>query len=103
MSRVFFPRDSHRQLRHEPEYDAQIAELEHHPRMSEVIIGIEGGIAVRAEEFDEIPDPPVPGLRMAASDAVGGAPPIRVFFSIDSDDQVTLWYAEIDGPTGEAD
>lgn len=85
-----------RQLCHEAEYDDQIAELENQPRMAEVIIGLEGGIAETAEEFEEIPDSPLPGLRLAASDAVGDTPAIRIFFTIDDENSATLWFAEID-------
>lgn len=65
--------------------------------MSEVLIGLEYGISAAAEEFDEIPDPPIPRLRIAASNSVAGLPSIRIYFTIDDENSVTLWYAEIDG------
>jgi hypothetical protein len=101
VSRLFVPTRRYRDLKHEFEYDTQIAGLERHPRMSEVLRGLEEGISAAAEEFDRVPDPPISNLRIAVSRAVAGLPSIRIYFTIDNENAVTLWFAEID-PNGES-
>jgi hypothetical protein len=85
-----------RTLRQELEYSVEAANLEQLPRVGEAIAALEMAIASAAEEFDDIPNPPIPNLKIATSNAVGEAQPLSIYFTIDSLDQATVWFIEID-------
>lgn len=62
------------------------------PRLDEALRYVLFAIAERAEEFPQIPATP---LRRARTNHFPGAPALLLFFSIDSEDQCTLWSLEL--------
>ncbi len=85
-----------RTLIHEPEYANAYDKLTaEDARYHEVIAGLEWGIATHAECYPALPAAlGVLGLHVAPSDPIGDLDPLRIFFTIDSDDEATLFFIE---------
>ncbi|HLB12897.1 MAG TPA: hypothetical protein VJA25_03125 [Dehalococcoidia bacterium] len=73
----------------------------HAPRLDEQLRGVEWAVATNPEAFPTIPGT---SLRLVKTDPFPGAPPLRVYFTIDDENTCTLQYVElIEAPAAEED
>lgn len=82
----------YRTIRHDHDYEDQARRLGlSHKRLDEVLDGVTWAIARSPAEFELMLDT---GLRLVKTDPFPDAPPLRIYFTWDEDDNCTLRWIE---------
>jgi len=93
---------SPRDVRRDPLFDSAIAAIEPNARrLDDQLRGIEWAIATAPYEFPQVQGT---SLHLIKTDPWPGAPPLRVYFTIDDEHTCTLrWVEIIEGPAAGED